>query len=910
MAKRILSRLLLLSLVTGGFLFAQTTGKIAGIISDASTGEPMMGVNIWLEDTDLGTSSNLDGDFYIINVPPGTYTVNFEMIGYQKYVVENVRISVNRTFSLTVELQPEAITTETVVVQAERVSMKKDQTGSIQNVSAQDIEILPVLNVGEVVNMQAGVVNGSFRGGRRTEVSYMVEGLQVDDSYSREGQTVQLETEVIEDLEVITGTFNAEYGRAMSGIVNAVVKDGSKEFEGSASVAYGSYYTSNSDIFIGLNEVDNNLNEDYRLFLSGPVGLFDMTFVTNLRYQNNNYHLNGIKRFEVDNYNDFSRDLEFQWYSENTGNNEYVAMNGSENLSLLAKVTAPLTNAMKTSLLFTYNDDRWDGYDHAYKYNPDGMASSYRESHMLAFQFNHMIGNSAFYELKLSYLDTYNGYYLYQDPLDSAYVHDAYSRNDGFFFTGGQNKTHSTRYMTDINAKFDFTWQANKQHSFKAGFLLTSHKINNNERQIRNVNYGTDLETLYYYDENIFSWVYTGNPYIPSVLGKETIYSDIYTVYPNEISGYIQDKMEFEDMVFNLGIRYDYFDPNVVQPTNWRNPSLYNPDNFDDPDKMSDYVHVDPKTQISPRLGLSYKLGERAILRFSYGHFFQMPPLYALYQNTGAWVIGTNDYQVTMGNADLEAEKTVQYEVGLWQDLSNGMDLEVALYYRDIYNLLSTKVVSTYNQIIFGLYTNKDYGNVRGVTFKFNARYKNIAAFLNYTLQYTRANADNPQQNYNRQGANILPVTSLIPLSWDQRHTLNLTLGYHEMNWGATATTYYNSGTPYSWSPLGNSRQALVNQLPNNAYKPMGVTTDLFAYYNIPLSERTKLRFTINIYNLFDNLNEVSVNANTGRAYTAIIREQDYEKFHSDFTELEDSIENPSMFSAPREIRFGFGFEF
>ena len=907
MEKSFLSRLVVFNLIFTAFLFAQTTGKIAGIVSDAASGDPVMGANIWLEGTEMGAATGEDGDYYIINVPPGTYTVNFQMMGYQKYQVEKVRISVNRTYKLNVELRSEAITSEAVVVTADRVSMKLDQTGSIQNISADDIALLPVLDVQEVVNMQAGVVAGSFRGGRRTEVSYLVEGLQVDESFGGEGQVVRLENEVIEDLEVITGTFNAEYGRAMSGVVNAIVKDGGKEFVGTASVAMATYLTSHDDIFEGINTMDNNLNQDYRIFLSGPAGFDALTFVANMRYQNNNNHLNGINRFDVNNYNNFENTNPNNWYSENTGDENFVAMNGSENLSGLAKLTAAISSSMKSSLLFTYNDDRWDDYDHAFKYNTDGMSSAYRESYMLAFQFNHMLGSSVFYELKLSYLDNFNGYYLFENPLDSNYVHDGYLRNDGYFFTGGQNKTNSKRYQQDINAKLDLFWQANKNHSIKTGVLLTSHTLNNNELQIRNANYGTDLETLATYNENTNTWTFT-DFYVPQVLDNTSIYSDIYTVYPIEISAYIQDKMEFEDMVFDIGLRYDYFDPNVLYPSNWRNPA--NQDQFADPSKMSQYVETKPQTQISPRLGLSYRLGKRAALHFSYGHFFQMPPLYALYQNAAAWVVAPNDYQTTMGNPNLEAQKTVQYEVGLWQDLGSGMDFELTLYYRDMYNLLSAQVITTYNQIEYGLYDNKDYGNVKGLTLKYNVNYKNITAFLNYTLQYTRANADNPLQNFNRAGQSTAPITSLIALEWDQRHTLNFTLGYHEELWGATATTFYNSGTPYSWTPLGNSRQALVALLPNNAYKPMGVTTDLFAYYSIPVSGNLKMRFTLNIYNLFDNLNEIWVDGTTGRAYTAIIRETDIAKFHSDFTDIYDSVENPSMFSAPRQIRFGLGIEF
>ena len=83
--------------------------------------------------------------------------------------------------------------------------------------------------------MQAGVVDGHFRGGRSTEVTYLVDGMRTDDAYGGESQTVYLEPSALKDLEVITGTFNAEYGRAMSGVVNQVTKDGNNNLEYSIS---------------------------------------------------------------------------------------------------------------------------------------------------------------------------------------------------------------------------------------------------------------------------------------------------------------------------------------------------------------------------------------------------------------------------------------------------------------------------------------------------------------------------------------------------------------------------------------------------------------------------------------------------------------------------------------------------
>jgi hypothetical protein len=238
------------------------------------------------------------------------------------------------------------------------------------------------------------------------------------------------------------------------------------------------------------------------------------------------------------------------------------------------------------------------------------------------------------------------------------------------------------------------------------------------------------------------------------------------------------------------------------------------------------------------------------------------------------------------------------------------MGLEIALFYRDIYDLLSAKVISTFNQIEYGLYSNKDYGNAKGLEVKYDYNWNHVAVMMNYTLQYTRGNADNPTQTFTRAGDSQDPITRLIPMSWDQRHTLNLTVGYNTKTYGMTATGYYNSGSPYTWSPIDQSILARVNLYPNNASRPTRYSVDLNGYYDINLMSRYKLRFTLLVYNIFDRLNEVGVDGRTGRAYTAIIQPTDIASHHSDFNKYIDRIQNPSMYSSPRLIKLGMGLVF
>jgi len=889
--------------------FGQTTGKISGKVFDQKTGDPLPGTNVIVEGTSYGAAADESGDFYIINLSPGIYTVKVQMIGYKPIIVQNLRVSINRTEYLEIKMESTVIEGETVVVTARKISVRKDQTSTVKNVSSDEIEMLPIESISDVVSMQAGVVKGHFRGGRQTEVSYMIDGIPVDEGFGGEGRSVDLEPETIQDLEVITGTFNAEYGKAMSGIVNVVTKKGSNEFHGSASAALANYFTRNTDIFSGLKSSEITRNQDYKINLNGPILKNKLYFLMNYRYQDNKNHLNGIRRFNVDDFSYFVADDLAMWYSEYNGDSAYVPMNRNINESFMGKLSTDLFRNFKISAMYTLNKDEWHQYDHMYKYDPDGRAIPQRLSKMYAFNINHMLSNSLFYELKLSYVDNYYGNYVFENPLDSGYVHDAYSQSDGpGFFTGGQDKFHTERTMIDKNAKFDVTWQMNKHHSFKTGFHYTGYIIDGKVMEIRNKYADTEEEGLF---EIRFI---NGKPkiiypyYEPIVLHDTTIYSDIIYVEPKEYAAYFQDKMEFDNMVINLGIRYDYFDPNKRYPSQWRNPAnqMRFPGN---PEKMSNYVYAKPKTQISPRFGLSYQLGNAAVLHFSYGHFFQMPPGYALYSGN-SYRISPTDYVTILGNPTINAQKTVTYEIGLWQELVSDMDLDVALFYRDIYDLLSTKIVSTYNQTEYGLYTNKDYGNARGLEIKYKWYYHNFSLNLNYTLQYTRGNADNPQQTFNRAGNSMDPISQMIPMSWDQRHTLNVTAGYNTAKYGATLTGYYNSGTPYTWSPVGNSILFRVNLTPNNSWQPEQYNFDFNGYYNLNISKKFRTKLTLTVYNLFDRLNENWVNNQTGRAYTAIVRDTDIASHRSDFNDFYDIIHNPGMYAAPRLVKIGLGIDF
>ncbi|HCD53050.1 MAG TPA: TonB-dependent receptor, partial [Balneolaceae bacterium] len=228
--KRFKQILLVLSLLLlPAVLFAQS-GKITGKILDADTKEPLIGATVGIQGTTKGAIADIDGNYLMLNVPPGTYVLEARYIGYATVVVQEVIVRTDLTTTQDFELALESFEGEEVVVVAERQAVIKDITSSEARVSSEEIEKLPVQEVTDVIQLQAGVNVGNngaihIRGGRASEVSYVVDGIRVTDDYDG-SNGVRLENAAIQELQVISGSFNAEHGQALSGVVNVVTKSG------------------------------------------------------------------------------------------------------------------------------------------------------------------------------------------------------------------------------------------------------------------------------------------------------------------------------------------------------------------------------------------------------------------------------------------------------------------------------------------------------------------------------------------------------------------------------------------------------------------------------------------------------------------------------------------------------------
>jgi outer membrane receptor for ferrienterochelin and colicin len=894
-------------------LRAETTGKLVGQVTDQETGEPLVGVNLILEGTDIGAATDQNGEYLIMRVPPGIYTVHASMIGYRELRVEGVRIAIDLTTRLDIQLEPGVVGLAGITVTAERPLVQPDVTFSQANINAEEISALPVEEFEEVLELQAGVVVGSggamhIRGGRATEIAYLIDGISVTDPYTS-GMAVEIENNAIQELQLISGTFNAEYGQAMSGIVNIVTKDGSYDrYQGQLQMNMGDYLSADTAIFPHIDRWQFSGLKDVQGNLGGPLPARIGSFFVSGRYYYDDGYFYGERRYRPDSF--VWVDSLRRFVKIRDGDGRVVPLNWVEQMSGQGKLTFRLGRRSKLALNLTASQTRFQSYTHKFRYNPDGDYQRFRSNYSLIGKLEKALSPRTFFILRASLVANDYRYYRYRDPYDPRYNvdPDVFSIATGYnFYVGGLRMGHYQRDSRVLTAKFDLVSQMTSLHQVKFGLEWRRSRLR----------------------EKSFTILYNENTgYQPQVPEPNSPYSNTMDRTPLELAVYLQDKIEYRDLIINIGVRFDYFEPDwriLTDPAdpNYRDPlkpiNQYFDENGDgiisdaemrpdnqksDADRLAYWFReAAPKRQVSPRFALAFPITDRGTMHFSYGHFFQIPANVYLYTNPDFEV--TPGLSTTMGNADMEPERTTQYEVGFQQQLGLSVGVDVTGFYKDIRNLVGTKIVDTFVAgDRYALYVNRDYGNVRGVTVSLTKRPTGmVSGSFAYTYSIAEGNASDPAAAYYDELNGNEPEKQLVYLDWDQRHTLNGSVTLHlSRSAGFSLVGQYGSGLPYT-PALAGTRISYEN----SERKPVQYNLDLRAYYNFRLGG---LRGTVHlyVYNLLDRRNEVLVYSDTGRATYSLI--QTYVSQQQTFNTLDEYLTRPDFYSAPRQVKIGLSLSF
>jgi outer membrane receptor protein involved in Fe transport len=868
---------------------AGTTGKVAGKVVDAQTKEPLLGVNVLLVGTTLGASTDIDGEYFVLNIPPGSYSLKASAVGYTPMTVNGVSVTVDQTTRIQFQLQSQSVELSDVVVTAQRPIVQKDLTSTVATVSSDQISALPLEDVSSIVNLQAGVVEGHFRGGRSNEVKYLIDGVAVNDVFSG-NFSMEAEVNSVQEIQVLSGTFNAEYGEALSGVVNQVTKIAGETYTGEVSAYTGDYVTSRSGLFDHIDHVSPSNLYNVQGSVSGPVPGTDglVKFFLSGRHFYDDGYLYGKRVF---NPSDSSNTDPNNWNLVATGDGKYVPMNFQKRWSVQGKLSLKVGPGKGIVLSGMYQQHNYRDYDHQFRFNPDGDYLRFQKGFMGSAGYTHVFSDAAFLDLTGSYFRTKYQQYVYENPLDPRYRNPDMLRNAGAntFLIGGTQNWHFTHTTETSTGRADLTAQVSTVHQIKTGAEVQVHALRYEDFQIH-----VDAES----------------GYKPALPAEGSFDFNVYQNHPYQLAAYIQDKIELEYLVVNIGLRYDYFQPDGRVLANADSIAKLDPP-FLPPFPDGTFKKAGVKSQFSPRVGISYPITDRGAVHFSYGHFFQVPPFEFLYKNPNFRIPLTGNLPEfvgnVIGNADLEPQRTTMYEVGLQQELAPNLGLTLTGYYKDIRNLLGIEIHIKNDFKKFGKYVNRDYGSVRGATIALEKRLADgFGGTVDYTYQIARGNASDPNDDFNKAQSNP-PIESnkqLVPLSWDRRHSLNVTLTVGDpADIVGSMIARLGSGLPYTPS-LQNQRTGLEN----SDNRPTFFTTDLYVTKCFKLISTTVSVF-IKVYNVFDTSSEIDVFGDTGRAgYTLeLTRAQQAPR---GVNSLEQYFTRPDFFSAPRQVVVGASLSF
>lgn len=835
----------LMMLLTASLTMGGTTGKLAGRVVDKQTGEPLIGANIIIKSLsqNIGASTDAEGYYYIINLPPGSYDVAISYIGYSM-LEKRVSIKVDQTTTLDVQLSSTELLTGEVIVTGEKTVVQRDQNATIQRTSAEELAVMPVNTISGVLQLHTGVVNTGtlhIRGGRAGEVGYYIDGYRVEDPLFNSA-VADINNQAIQEMELLSGTFNAEYGNALSGVVNIVTKDNTDKYKGNISYKRTK---------LGIEEESNNLNERYiEGTFSGPVwkGSPLGFMVSGKKIDAESYYYSGNSQLTPTG----NESIEFS---------KVKPFGFNDMFSLVGKLTWIPFNSAKITLLNNFSKREWKNYNHILRFIEDTTYINESSSNLLGLNFKHAVNKDLFYDIRLSF---YN--YTYQRAVNGwapeQYTYPTYSTfTNSLFYRTLASPVYEDQKTKSYSLKGDVTWQINRFNLVKAGLEIKSN----------------DLD--YFYLSN------------PKNLQDQI--KNVYRKKPLEGSAYIQDKIEFETIILNLGLRYDYFDASTSF--------------VDDPLDPNSKKDSDLKSSLSPRVGIAYPVKDNMVFHFAYGQFFQRPEYQTLYNNLDRKF--ANRGTTLFGSPTLKPEKTSSYELGVNASFSNTTSGHVTFFSKKIENLIG--VAWNYVPRAFAYYVNEDFATVKGFEASVKSRFQNLSITVNYTFSVAKGSSSNQQERYSNV-YNIVGVQSLrfLPLDFDQRHTGNIQIAADfrksEGPFGILPSVFenstiyiigqYGSGLPYTFNPA----RAIYVAEQNNSRLPERINFDLFARKTFTVSD-FDLGLFIDVRNLLNRKNIVSVYSATGSP--VLTGDQT-------FKATPDYMQDPTNFASPRTIYVGLEFGF
>jgi hypothetical protein len=803
-------------------------GKIAGTVVDAQTRELLAGANVVVEGTRLGGVTDRDGRYAILNVPPGTHNVSASLLGYRRVTKTGAGVFIDRTTTLDFRLSSEEVELQEVTVVAEKPKIIRDQTSSALTLDDAQIRSTPVEGLRGVLDLSASFQknaqgNYSVRGSESYEVNFQINGVtQMSASTTAPGAFAtdkannswkyDVNPLAVQQVQLISGGFTAEYGDAQAAVVKVVTKEGGPALRGELRTEvrppgqyhFGDYVYSTSNrewqrwgtiegwnqnrdrvivdlrldqryptLYQGYLAGDSSLSAQWNSVVDREIEWAHSVWLANHTPADDNplgvydYRQGWYTRFLMGIGGPLGKDpdlLNFYFSGEYrkaptrlpTPERDLVYQN-----YLLNVIWQPsgrhkfrgmgMVQMYRGGIWSGSEDIRWSGL----AFTPPGVSTKYyvlvdpvRRERTLTQSLNWLFAVDEHSFLEATLAHQSERYELPYETLPGTGLEA--DRLDSLFDPRGVVLKDGLWWETDyLRGPFNFSTNY-YQDNRTDHWSLTADYTN----QI-------DKSHLVKTGVRLLSWAMVNNGVNSSFQANTYVvrsgFAEYYRAFPYTVSAYVQDKMEFAGMVAQIGLRAEAYNFRVGAPTDVFAPFYQGTQG---PGQLGDPTTEESETQFTllPRVGVSFPIGENTAFRLQYGHFSSMPVFsQGLSQRTQSGWTGR-------GNPNLEPKKTVSYEMGLQQVLGADHRIDFAFYYNDRVRQVGTQRIAaltgsrerpngyTSDNIPLYSYTtfaNNAFGSTVGLEVKFDRIAIGRWSYrISYNLSQTTTGNYGPQDVY------------------------------------------------------------------------------------------------------------------------------------------------------------------
>lgn len=761
---------------------AGTNGSIEGSVRDARTGEPLPGANVQIVELGTGVSTDTLGRYRLTNIRSGIYSLRFTHIGHVPQLVKRVLVDPDRRMVVDASLQPSDIPLDEVVVTQDRPLIRQEVTGTTYFLKGEEIRLLPIAGVTDVLGLQPGVtLEGNVRGGKTTDVIYLVDGLPVQDFMSG-GVASVLPASAVFGMSVYTGGFEPEYGNALAGVVNIVTRTGGED--------HRFYVRADKDNLARTTQVDRA--NDVEASASGPISAGKIYYTVAGR---------GVL-------------TDTRWWQDLQ---LYFPDPVDRTWSLFAKVDFLAAPTLRIGAQVLYTDHGWRDYEFPWRYNLSGLPPETKRTNRAAIIVSQTPSDKFFYTASFSRY--YSGNAI-GDGSPGQLSGDAPWQYDFFlrYVIQGQRAWWVRSSQESYTGKFDGTATFLEGHIFKFGGEGTLYNLNS--------------DIIRFEPQMTFF----GKPIASAPMID---FSSAYRYFPRAAGLYVQDNIDVLESsgVLNIGLRYDLLDTRATRPAVGIAPTGAGTAGY------TPAVAGGIKQSFSPRIGASFPLDASSSFFINLGWYTQFPLFDELYTGLDRIALAQG-VSALLGNPGLEPERSTLWELSYKRALPYGAVGAIAYFRKSITNLVDARTfVPGFSHLSggygFAEYVNGAYANVEGLELSVTRDAGPwITGSLSYTYMVAEGTSGSDYQGF-AAAEYGLPVTPQVyPLSWDQRHALTAVLNVlTPARTDIHLVAHLRSGRPYTYYPWTTGFEPVnvgIFAL-NNQRMPGYSTIDILLEQHIPL---------------------------------------------------------------------------